>query len=156
MTTKHAAEQAEITRGRCQCGAISYEFEGKPKWVMHCHCASCRRAVASVMATYIGVRVEQFRYLAGEPAVYESSPGVKRYFCGKCGTPLAYAGERWPGEVHLLHGTLEDTNQWPPTGHAHVTEQLSWFEAHDELPRFEQVASRGSQPVRKGPRRPGA
>ncbi len=142
----------ERTTGHCQCGVIRYEFEGKPKWVMHCHCESCRRAVSSVVATYIGVRVDQFRYLQGEPAVYESSPGVKRYFCARCGSPMAYAGSRWPGEVHLFHGTLSNPSQWPPTGHAHIGEQLPWFDAHDTLPRFENVAARGVEPVRCGPK----
>jgi hypothetical protein len=86
-----------ITCGRCQCGAIAYEFDGEPKWVMHCHCANCRRAVSSAIATYIGVRTGNFRYIRGEPAAYDSSPGVKRYFCGTCGTPMGYTGERWPG-----------------------------------------------------------
>ncbi len=140
------------TKGRCMCRAIEYEFEGTPKWVMHCHCEDCRRATASVMATYIGVRIDQFRYLKGEPAVYESSPGVKRFFCPHCGTPMAYASDKWPGEVHLFHGTLEDPHQWPPTGHAHVAEQLSWFDAHDHLPRYAKLAGRGAEPVRKGPR----
>ena len=96
-----------VTKGRCQCRAIEYEFEGKPKWVMHCHCEDCRRAVSSALATYIGVDIGQFRYLKGDPAIYESSPGVKRYFCSTCGSPMAYAGARWPREVHLFHGTLE-------------------------------------------------
>ena len=46
------------TKGHCQCRSIEYEFEGEPKWVMHCHCTSCRRAVSSAVATYIGVRIE--------------------------------------------------------------------------------------------------
>ena len=66
----------------------------------------CRRAL------------EQFRYLKGEPTFYESSPGVKRYFCTACGSPMAYHRREWPGEVHLFHGTLADPAQWPPTGHA--------------------------------------
>src|SRR5262249_44002266 len=110
-----AARNAETTTGRCQCRAIEYQFTGEPKWVMHCHCESCRRAVSSAVATYVGVRLEQFSYLKGEPAIYESSPGVKRYFCATCGSPMAYAGDRWPGEVHLFHGTLADPGQWPPT-----------------------------------------
>ena len=77
------------TKGHCQCGAIEYVFEGAPRWVMHCHCESCRRAVSSPLATYIGVRLEQFRYLKGEPIFYESSPGVKRYFCGTCCRPVS-------------------------------------------------------------------
>ena len=140
------------TRGRCQCRAIVYEFEGPPKWVMHCHCADCRRAVSSALATYIGVRREQFRYLAGEPAAYTSSAGVQRYFCRQCGTPMAYTGASWPGEVHLFHGTLDDPSQWPPTGHAYVGEQIAWFEVADQLPRYLTTAGRGAGPVRKGPR----
>ena len=142
------------TKGRCQCGAIEYVFEGPPKWVMHCHCESCRRAVSSAVATYIGVGLEQFRYLKGEPTYYESSPGVKRYFCTVCGSPMACAGAPWPGEVHVFHGTLCDPKQWPPTGHAHVSEQVPWFEVSDHLPRFVARASKGAKPLARGPRRP--
>jgi hypothetical protein len=141
-----------ITQGHCLCGAIEYEFDGMPKWVMHCHCQSCRRAVSSAVATYIGVDIGQFRYLKGEPAAYESSPGVKRYFCPTCGSPMAYAGSRWPREVHLFHGTLVDPAQWPPTGHSHIEEQVVWFDVHDDLPRYEKTASKGAQPKHRGPR----
>ncbi len=140
-----------VTRGHCLCRAIEYEFEGPPKWVMHCHCESCRRAVSSAVATYVGVDVGQFRYLKGEPAVFESSPGVKRYFCATCGSPMAYAGARWPGEVHLFIGTLEDPTRWAPTGHAHIDERVHWFEVHDELPRYVKTAGKGAEPVSRGP-----
>jgi hypothetical protein len=156
MSTSHTPTKPEtapaITTGRCLCGAIEYRFEGAPKWVMHCHCESCRRAISAVVATYIGVRVDQFQYLKGDPAIYESSPGVKRYFCPTCGSPLAYASDRWPGEVHLFHGTLADPSQWPPTGHAYVGEQIPWFESNDHLPRYEKTAGKGAQPVRKAPK----
>ncbi len=149
-----AADNAAVrTVGHCQCRNIEYEFRGEPKWVMHCHCESCRRAVSSPVATYVGVRLEQFSYLKGEPTYYESSPGVKRYFCTKCGSPMAYAGDRWPGEVHLFHGTLADPAQWPPTGHAYVSEQVPWFEVSDHLPRYASTAGKGAKPVRRGPKR---
>ncbi len=147
-----SATTKTLTTGRCQCGAIAYQFEGRPSWVMHCHCNSCRRAVSSAVATYIGVKLEQFRYLQGEPAIYESSPGAKRYFCARCGSPMAFAGAKWPGEVHLLHGTLTDPSQWPPTGHANFAEQVPWFDAHDALPRYEKFPGHGVEPVSRGPR----
>ena len=78
---------------------------------------------------------------------------MKRYFCAVCGSPIAFAGTQWPGEVHLLHGTLGDPTQWPPTGHAHINEQLPWFEVADHLPRFAANAGKGAKPLRKGPRR---
>ena len=148
-----SSPKPEITHGRCHCRNIEYEFEGKPKWVMHCHCESCRRAVSSAVATYVGVNIDQFRYLKGEPAIYESSPGVKRYFCPTCGAPMAYAGARWPKEVHLFLGTLEDPSKFQPTGHAHITEQVTWFDVHDDLPRFEKVATKDAKPVRRGPKK---
>ena len=71
---KATAAKATVTRGHCQCRSIEYEFTGEPKWVMHCHCESCRRAVSSPVATYVGVRLEQFSYLKGEPTYYRVIP----------------------------------------------------------------------------------
>jgi hypothetical protein len=64
---------------------------------------------------------------------------------------MAYAGARWPKEVHLFHGTLADPTKWAPTGHAHIGEKVKWFDVHDELPRFEKIAAKGASPVGKGP-----
>src|SRR4029078_380173 len=80
-----AAKKTVTTTGRCQCRAIEYQVTGEPKWVMHCHCESCRRAVSSAVATYVGVRLEQFSYLKGEPTYYESSPRAERHSCTQCG-----------------------------------------------------------------------
>lgn len=140
------------TKGHCLCGEVEYEFEGKPVWVAHCHCDSCRRHTSSAVATFVGVKVEQFRYLKGEPAFYESSPKVWRYFCGKCGSPMAYVADRFPGEVHLYIGTLENPDKFVPRGHVHVGEQLPWFEVSDDLPRYEGSSSKLSVPLRRGPR----
>jgi len=140
------------TTGHCMCRAVRYAFEGAPRWVMHCHCTSCRKATSSPVATYAGIKTERFRWTQGTPARFASSEGVERLFCSRCGTPLAYVGARWPDEVHVLHGTLADPALWPPTGHAYVAEQLPWFEVHDALPRYAGTAGRGIEPVRRGPR----
>jgi hypothetical protein len=142
-----------MTKGRCLCRGIEYEFEGPPLWVAHCHCESCRRATSSAFATYVGVKVGQFRYLKGEPAIYQSSPGVQRYFCGTCGSPMAIAGTRWPGEVHLHAGSLLEPSAIEPDRHVHAREQLPWAEVQDDLPRFEKTSREGKPPVRKGPRK---
>ena len=145
------------TKGHCLCRAIEYEFEGKPLWVAHCHCESCRRATSSPLATYVGVGVGQFRYLKGEVVSYQSSPGVWRYHCGTCGSPMAYTSDdRWPGEVHLYHGTLADPNALVPRGHVHCGEQLAWFDVADDLPRYETIGGKGVAPMRRGPRPPAA
>lgn len=143
----------KLTKGRCLCGAIKFEFEGKPDWVAYCHCESCRRQTSSTVATMMGVKVGQFRYLEGTPASYQSSQGVWRYFCPTCGSPMAYTNDdRWPGEVHLYIGTLEHPEKFVPTTHVYTSEQLPWFDVHDELPRFEKVA-KGAKPARHGPKK---
>jgi hypothetical protein len=58
---------------------------------------------------------------------FHSSPGVTRTFCGRCGTPLTYAGERWPGEVHVLVGSMDRPQDFPPSGDAFVEEKLPWL-----------------------------
>ena len=140
------------TRGHCLCQAIEYEFEGEPLWVVHCHCESCRRHTSSAVATIVGVKLDQFRYLKGEPAAYESSPKVWRYHCARCGAPMAYTADRFPGEVHLYIGTLADPARFAPRVHINAGEQLPWFEVADELRRFEKLGGKGVEPLRRGPR----
>ena len=149
-------EPAGARRGRCLCGAVTFAYEGKPLWVAHCHCESCRRATASPVTTFLGVASKGFDWMGGAPQVFESSPGVRRSFCSRCGSPLAYEADRFPGEVHLYVATLDDPAAVEPKGHVHVAEQLPWFEVLDELPRYELAGSGGAAPVSRGPRPKGA
>ena len=75
--------------GGCFCGAVRYEYEGPENWVGHCHCESCRRNCSAPFTTFVGVPRDKVRMTGAAPAVYESSPGVRRLFCARCGTPVA-------------------------------------------------------------------
>ena len=55
-----------------------------------------RRMVKALGAPCAAVDVGQFRYTAATPRAFPGSPGVRRHFCGDCGTPIAYTGGRWP------------------------------------------------------------
>jgi hypothetical protein len=143
---------AERTTGRCLCGAVTYEFDGAPMWVIHCHCDSCRRHTSSAVASFFCVPRAALRFTGVAPQVYQSSPGVRRSFCGRCGSPIAYEADRIPDEVHLYHGTLSDPAALPATAHAHAEEQLPWLEVLDDAPRW---AGGGTLPrslLRHGPR----
>jgi hypothetical protein len=141
-----------VTTGRCLCGEIRYEFVGPPDRLFHCHCDSCRRHVSSPVATFVCVLRDGFHFTEGTPQTYESSLGVRRSFCPRCGSPIAYEADRISNEVHLYHGTLTDPGAVLPTAHVHVAEQLAWFEVLDELPRYAE-GMRGISPVGHGPRR---
>jgi hypothetical protein len=134
--------------GGCFCGAVRYALHGLPEWSAHCHCRSCQKATGAAFTTWVGVKKEQFEVIEGEVAVCNSSPGVNRGFCGKCGTSLTYvAEERWPGQVSVLAPTLDDPGIAVPTAHVHVKDQLPWVRLADGLPRHEGTLKVSDRPA---------
>jgi len=101
--------------GGCLCGAVRYAVRGKPLWIAHCHCESCRRATSAAFATYAGFRKERFTLTSGKPAHFRSSPGVNRGICRRCGSPLTYEGAHWPSQAHVLVASLDDPAAFRPT-----------------------------------------
>ena len=121
--------------GGCLCGAVRYAVRGKPLWIAHCHCESCRRATSAAFATYAGFRKERFTLTSGRPAHFRSSPGVNRGFCRRCGSPLTYEGARWPSQIHVLVASLDDPAAFRPTLHVNSAERLPWVHLSDGLRR---------------------
>ncbi|MDP7391688.1 MAG: GFA family protein [Alphaproteobacteria bacterium] len=130
--------------GGCLCGAVRYAAEGKPLWVAHCHCRSCRRQSGAPVVTWAGYRPANVAWSSGPPDTFNSAEDVTRRFCGACGTPLSYEGTRWPDELHILVATLDDPESLTPTAHVFWSEHLSWLEIDDGLKKFETI---GSSPV---------
>jgi hypothetical protein len=128
MTTK---------RGHCLCGQVSFEYEGPENWRGHCHCESCRRNTSSAFTTFMGVPRAACRFTGAQPGVYQSSPGVRRLFCGNCGTPMAYEADRYPDEIHFYAASLENSADFRPDFHVHFAERVPWADINDGLPRFE-------------------
>jgi hypothetical protein len=143
------AGNAEVTKGRCLCGDIRFEYRGAPIETVHCHCESCRRHTSTPVSTFIVVDKGSFRYTQGTPVAYASSPGVERTHCGRCGSPIAYENK---DEFALYVGTLDDPASVVPTFHIYTAEQMPWLEIADALPRYDH-SSRNATPVRYGPRR---
>src|SRR5689334_9706494 len=69
-------------QGGCMCGAVRYSATVNPANSMICHCQSCRRAAASPVVAWVTFAKAEFRFTRGTPLAYESSPKVKRRFCG--------------------------------------------------------------------------
>lgn len=127
--------------GRCLCGSVSYQYRGAENWRAHCHCESCRRSTSSAFTTFFGVNCENFSWTGAAPRVYVSSPGVRRSFCGQCGSPMAYESERFPGEIHLYAACLEDSSGFRAQCHVHFAEHVPWSEPGDSLPKLPRAGS---------------
>lgn len=134
---------APTLSGRCSCGAVRYAVTGTSKWAAHCHCRDCRRASGAPYVTYVGLLKGQIAWSGSSPQHYVSSPGVIRTHCGTCGTPISYEGARWPDEIHVLAGTLDDPAAIKPQAHVYVSQKLPWVHFCDGLPRFRTVSSDG-------------
>ena len=123
--------------GRCLCRAVTYAFDEPVKWVSHCHCESCRRNTSSPFTTFVSVPRRAFRFTGSAPAVYESSPGVRRSFCARCGAPVAYETDSLPDEIHVYLAALDDASRLAPQNHDFFAEKVPWVTLGDDLPRHE-------------------
>ncbi|MEL7469128.1 MAG: GFA family protein [Pseudomonadota bacterium] len=119
--------------GRCLCGAVTYAYEGDVNWTGHCHCESCRRTCSAPVTTFFAVNNGQWRWTGAAPSVYASSPQAKRYFCAKCGTPMAYTHDKFDHEIHFYAASLDDPEGFVPTQHFHYDERLPWLHLSDDL-----------------------
>jgi hypothetical protein len=124
-----------IHHGRCLCGDVRFETRGEPLWVACCHCESCRRHTGAPLTTYVGFRREQVTFTPADPPCYESSPGVRRRFCPRCGTPMSYEADHYEGELHLHVSGFDHPERFEPQRHVAWSEHLAWLKLDDGLPR---------------------
>lgn len=134
--TDPANVDRSVTRGRCLCGAVSFEYGGPENWRGHCHCESCRRNCSAAFTTFFGVPRAALRWTGAAPAIYRSSPGVRRLFCATCGSPMAYDADMFPDEIHLYAASLEDSSRFVPTFHVHWAERVPWVQLADALTKY--------------------
>lgn len=121
-------------RGHCLCGEVVFEIAPPALSCVTCHCESCRRQCSAPMTTYIGVADSQWRWTATKPRIHNSSPGVERTFCGKCGSPISFRSQRMSGMMHFFVGAMEEPEKFRPTLHVAIEEKLPWIKLADGLP----------------------
>ncbi len=135
----------ETNAGGCLCGDVRYEVSGSSLWKSICYCESCTRAAGAPATAWAGFEKSKFRLLKGRIEIYESSPGVLRGFCRRCGTSLTYqkdpkALEGALDDLYVLTRTLDDPSAYPPDEHVHYRERVSWLNIDDELSHYDEVS----------------
>lgn len=126
-----------VARGACLCGAVRFSASLPAKWVAHCHCSYCRRAHGAPFVTWAGFAAEQFSVDAdaAQPTWYESSPGARRAFCPRCGSPMFFESTRWPGETHVARALFVDPLDKEPSAHVFYESHVPWLQVNDALPK---------------------
>jgi hypothetical protein len=123
--------------GRCHCGRVTYEVDGKLGAVTYCHCETCRRVQGGAFVVGAPARRKYFRLVTGADAIteYESSPGKYRGFCKVCGSPIWSRRVAEPETLRLRLGAIDGDPGRRPVAHIFVAEKAPWFEITDDLPR---------------------
>lgn len=107
------------------CGAVRFHLTGPPYEIDYCHCASCRKHTGAPVSVFLDCKRDVVEFTQGTPAYYESSPGIQRGFCGKCGSTLTYETE---DEIHIHVGAMDRPEDFPPHDNpAFPEERLPWF-----------------------------
>lgn len=126
-----------MVRGSCLCGDVAWESDGPFELMSHCHCSMCRKSHGAAFGTYVAVPAAGFRFSRGESGVahYESSPGLMRAFCPRCGSvvPSPQGGE----QVVLPVGCFDDDPGARPRAHIFAASKAPWHAIADALPRFD-------------------
>lgn len=127
-----------VVKGSCLCGAVTFEYEGEPKFMMNCHCSRCRYSRGAAHASNVFVEPASFRWTSGaDHVVSYKLPEAERFgtaFCDRCGSLMP---RHAPGAplVNVPAGCLDGDPGVRPRGHIYVGSKAAWFEPTDDLPR---------------------
>jgi hypothetical protein len=119
-----AVTEPSSLSGGCQCGAVRYRVDGTVTEAGVCHCRMCQKAGGNFGLPFF--RAPQLTFTRGAPASFESSPGIQRGFCARCGTPLFMRDRDQPYDMTV--GSLDHPDALPSFKSQIGTEsQTRWF-----------------------------
>ena len=122
---------------QCLCRGISFRIDGELAPIQICHCSQCRHAQGAAFAANIpvdesAVHFDSSRELMTE---YESTPGKKRAFCQRCGSPIYSRRDNLPGVLRIRAGLINEPLATKIGFHAYVDSKANWYEIGDEAPQ---------------------
>jgi len=129
----------QLIRGRCLCGSFQFQIIGPIGEVRLCHCDLCRRANGTAFSANARISLKQYHVISGEDLIseYESSPGARRCFCSRCGSPVFARVAKDPGHIRIRLGTLDRETDAEITAHVWVGSKARWDRLTWAIPLFE-------------------
>lgn len=123
--------------GRCYCGGITLSSQEAPQSVAYCHCIDCRRITGAPVAAFAAFGENAVQASPAWPVSKSFTPGVSRWFCPDCGSPLAAAFDYLPGQLYVPLGLIDQAAKLPPELHAHEGCHLPWLQIADDILRID-------------------
>ncbi|MEM7423369.1 MAG: GFA family protein [Pseudomonadota bacterium] len=122
-------------RGSCLCGAVSYRTDETLRDVWACHCTQCRKTsghfVAATAADRNRIQIE------GSEAVtwFESSPGIRRGFCSRCGSQLFW-DDPSSADLSLCAGAIDEGLDVSIGCHIFCASKGVYYEIDDDIEQW--------------------
>ena len=85
-----------------------------------------------------------FVVVEGAIEFIDTSPGVTRGHCAKCGTSISYQHVARPDEIDLTLSSLGDPTDLKPTKHIWVEDKIPWLVIDDGLPQYAKTSVPGA------------
>lgn len=123
-----------MINGSCLCGLVKYEISNGIGDIVHCHCATCRKAHGSAFSSVAAVNDSDFK-LFGQHNLksFESSAGKFRFFCSECGSQV-YAKRNSTSHIILRLGSLDSDVHAEEKEHIWVSQKANWYNLNSKLP----------------------
>lgn len=100
--------------GGCQCGTVRFQVDGELHYAAVCHCPSCRKSAGAPIVGWALFEADCLQTDRSRLSVYKSSPGVRRSFCGHCGTTLFFEADYLEGLVDITTESFDDPDSVRP------------------------------------------
>ncbi|PWN92839.1 hypothetical protein FA10DRAFT_7738 [Acaromyces ingoldii] len=112
-------------KGGCLCGSVTYEYNGPPGDGIACHCTHCRRYTGGVASFNLGVEAAKMQWKTKDTLTAfvdkcDIGEGPRRWFCNKCGSPLATTLDYDPAPMFIKAGSIDDFESVFPDVKVHL------------------------------------
>lgn len=121
--------------GRCHCGGVRFEVDGKLRDVVICHCGECRRHHGHAPAHTRCERSEVRCLAAATLKWFDTSASASRGFCGHCGSVLFFH-RKGTTRLAINAGVLDAPTGLRTAMHLFVPDKSDYYElGEDGVPR---------------------
>ncbi|MEM6759302.1 MAG: GFA family protein [Pseudomonadota bacterium] len=110
-------------------------FTARPHTVAYCHCGDCRRWTGGPVAAFAAFEQAVMQATPPLGQALQHTPGVERWSCPDCGSPLAAQFDYLPTQIYVPLAIFDQIDALPPALHCHSDAAPHWLHIADNLPR---------------------
>lgn len=129
-------------KGKCGCGAVTYQMKTTPMFVHCCHCSECQRQTGSAYVLNAIIEADRVTFEGPTTESKLPTPSGKGQIvtrCAACGVAIFSAYMIRLGKLRYVRvGTLDDPDRCRPDVQIFTNSKQRWVPLSDDIPRFDE------------------